>query len=85
MQKEADVYARLDKAADQLRQARQALFRDEPNHAASLESSLQAIRGAFAAYLTWHRVVFSRRRRSMRSRGGPYPWPAACAPARAVP
>ena len=58
MQKEHNVRTLLGDAGDRLQQARRALFRDAPDHAAVLKSSLRAIRGAFAAFVTWHRLAF---------------------------
>lgn len=59
MQKEHDTRTLLDDAGDRLQQARRALFRKAPpDHAASLKHSLVAIRGAFAAFVTWHRLAF---------------------------
>ena len=48
------VRALLTEAAEQLDKSRQSLFQAEPDYAASLRGSHQAIRRAFQAFITWH-------------------------------
>ena len=52
--RDAKVRALLSSAGDQLRQTRQALSGDVPDHAAALKRSLRAIREVFAAFISWH-------------------------------
>lgn len=61
MQKEVSqapkVRELLVEAAEDLNKSRQSLFRAEPDYPASLAGSLQAIRRAFQAFITWHSLA----------------------------
>ena len=61
MQKEVSqapkVRELLVEAAEALGASRQSLFRAGPDYPASLAGSLQAIRRAFQAFITWHSLA----------------------------